>query len=164
LYLYREIYKTRRLVQDHAAQINALSEGETFVATICDHDAEDRATLERYGIRTTAASKAVSVGLQATQARMRVQEDGKPRVFVMRGALVERDIELEERGLPTCTAEEIPGYVWADSKRKEEPVKEDDHGCDAMRYMVMAVDSGNQSRAAVASVRGLMGGRRRVRS
>jgi phage terminase large subunit len=46
------------------------------------------------------------------------------------------DSELEEAGRPTCTIDELPGYVWADKKTKEEPVKEDDHGADAMRYIV----------------------------
>jgi hypothetical protein len=44
--------------------------------------------------------------------------------------------------MPTCTAEEFPGYVWPrgqDGKSKKEvPVQVDDHGMDATRYMVMA--------------------------
>jgi hypothetical protein len=41
------------------------------------------------------------------------------------------------------TTEEIEGYVWNTDggKRKgEEPVKDNDHGCDAMRYLVMHFD------------------------
>ena len=37
---------------------------------------------------------------------------------------------------------QIPGYVWADKKTKEQPVKEDDHGCDPMRYVVAERDFG----------------------
>jgi phage terminase large subunit len=142
LYLYREIYYTRRLVEDHAAQINALSVGEKIEATVTDHDAEDRATLERYGIRTTAADKNVSAGLQAVQSRLRVQGDGRARLYIFRDALVSRDPELAEAKLPTSTIDEIPGYVWNDRKTKEEPVKENDHGVDAMRYAVMYLDAG----------------------
>jgi phage terminase large subunit len=63
----------------------------------------------------------------------------------MRGGLVERDQSLADSGRPTCTAEEIPGYVWAvkpgnGAGLKEEPVKQNDHGCDALRYMCAARD------------------------
>jgi phage terminase large subunit len=53
---------------------------------------------------------------------------------------VYRDPELVEAHKPTCTAEELPGYVWADFKTKEQPVKEQDDGCDALRYMVAQRD------------------------
>jgi len=42
---------------------------------------------------------------------------------------------LRDAGKPACTAEEVGGYVWNDAKTKEQPKKEDDHGCDAMRYV-----------------------------
>src|SRR5690606_20066097 len=65
-------------------------------AVVCDHDAEGRAVLEReLGVETTPAHKSVLDGIQAVQARLRVAEDGKPRLFFVRGALVERDPELE---------------------------------------------------------------------
>ncbi len=51
MYRYREIYMTGRTVKTHAAQINELSEGEKIEETICDHDAEDRATLAENGIK-----------------------------------------------------------------------------------------------------------------
>lgn len=56
------------------------------------------------------------------------------------------DQELRERNLPVCTADEFPSYVWADSKTKEEPVKEYDHGMDAKRYLVAHRDLGVRSR------------------
>ncbi len=67
---------------------------------------------------------------------MVVAGDGRPRLFVLRGARVGRDESLAERHLPTSTVEEIPGYVW-DERRPEVPVKDSDHGCDALRYVVM---------------------------
>ena len=60
-------------------------------------------------------------------------------------AWLELDQELVERKLPTCTEDEVEGYVWDTShgqKRGEQPVKENDHGCDCMRYLVMHVDRG----------------------
>jgi phage terminase large subunit len=41
---------------------------------------------------------------------------------------------------PWCTEQEFTDYVWSNKKTKEEPVKENDHGMDAVRYAVMHVD------------------------
>ncbi len=63
-------------------------------------------------------------------------------MYLLRDALVEKDQELEDSGKPTCTIDEIPGYVWAQGKKDEEPKKEDDHGADTMRYVVAEQDFG----------------------
>ncbi|MCK9579349.1 MAG: hypothetical protein M0Q92_02725 [Methanoregula sp.] len=174
IYLYREIYMSRLLVEDAAAQINTLSCAgpskvavtcpvcgtpnkpgvdhcencgqpwmEDIYATIADHDAEDRATLERHGIPTVAAMKAVSPGIQAVQSRLRKAGDGKPRLFVFRGALVDVDPTLREAHKPVCTEEEWDSYIWrptTSGPNKEEPLKKDDHGMDTLRYAVAFVD------------------------
>ncbi|WP_326646069.1 phage terminase large subunit [Streptosporangium sp. NBC_01755] len=159
LYLYREIYFTRRLVEDHAKHILRLvAPGGKWReprprAIVCDHDAEDRATLERHlGMSTVAAKKTVSDGIQAVQSRLKVAGDGRPRLFILRDSVVERDPELEEAKKPACTAEEIVGYVWdnKDGKQpKEVPVKENDHGCDGKRYVVAERDLGSRPRIRV---------------
>ncbi|MEV5957291.1 phage terminase large subunit [Streptomyces sp. NPDC051987] len=181
LWLYREIYRTQRLVEDHAKHILRLvrrcadcckSKAADHDchdckacrlewteprprAVICDHDAEDRATLEKHlQMGTTAAHKSVSDGIQAVQSRLKVQPDGRPRLFVMRDALVERDPGLEEASLPMGAAEEVTGYVWAVKPGnagglKEEPVKKDDHAMDALRYMVAELDLGGRPRVRV---------------
>ncbi|MEU0514331.1 phage terminase large subunit [Amycolatopsis sp. NPDC006125] len=156
LYLYREIYRTRRLVEDHAKDILRIVAPERKWreprprAVICDHDAEDRATLERHlGLGTVAAKKTVSDGIQAVQARLRPAGDGKPRLFLLRDSLVERDSDLEAVAKPLSTVDEIPGYVWDVSEGKppkETPVKENDHGVDALRYMVAERDLGGRPR------------------
>jgi PBSX family phage terminase large subunit len=161
LYLYREIYMTRRTVDEHAKKImsvvapdtvwdsdgNIKSEGKWKEpkphAVVCDHDAEGRVVFERAtGLATSAAHKAVTEGIQAVQMRFKVQKDGHPRIFLLRDTLVEQDVELKELGKATCTLEEIPGYVWAGGKKDEEPLKENDDGCDAMRYVVAELDFG----------------------
>lgn len=142
MYLYREIYHTQRLVEDHARQIVELSQGEKIETTVCDHDAEDRATLARHGVPTGGARKMVSVGIQAVQSRLRIAGDGKPRLYMMRDCVVEKDLQLERDYKPLCTADEFPGYAWektADGKpNKETPGKINDHGMDAVRYAVMS--------------------------
>lgn len=159
LWLEHEIYQTKTLVSDHAEAIKRVITKKDGVtpkyprpsAVICDHDAEDRATLERaLGVGTIAAHKSVSDGLQAVDNRMKVQPDGKPRIMFLRSALVRRDEDLEQRGLPCSTIEEIPGYVWEpapDGKPiKDKPLKENDHGCDTTRYMVAYRDLKGRAR------------------
>lgn len=155
LFLYREIYHTRRLVEDHAKQARELMvypSGQWREpqprAVICDHDAEDRATLEKHlQLGTSAAYKSVSPGIQAFQARLKVAGDGRPRLFIVRDALVERDPALDEAKKPCSTQEEITGYVWAvkpGGTAPEAPLKENDHGMDAGRYMVAERDLGGR--------------------
>lgn len=176
LILYREIFHTKRLVEDHARQIlrlvtepvpdlpddadpgdqdplRAVDEGRRRwtepvpMALVCDHDAEGRATLEKHtGLSTTAAHKAVTEGIEAFQARLRVAGDGRPRMMIMRDAVVERDPELVAAARPACTEEEVTGYVWAikpgSGDLKEEPLKELDDGMDTARYVVAEIDLG----------------------
>lgn len=145
LYRYREIYVTRKLVEDLTPRIKELSGSEYIEATIADHDAEDRATMDRHGIGTVAAKKDVSSGIQAVKARLKVQDDGKPRLYFVRNALVEKDPLLMTENKPLCTEDELPGYSWqkySDGKPdKEQPLKVNDHGCDTTRYMVMYLDT-----------------------
>lgn len=148
LYLMREWVRTRMLVEDHAVVIrDRLLAGQPRPRAIyTDHDAEDRATLERkLGMGTRPAHKSVSDGIQAMQSRLKVQGDGKARLFVFRDALLERDPEMDAASLPIGLAEEVSGYVWAvrpgnKGGLKEEPTKENDHSMDAARYMVAARD------------------------
>lgn len=175
LWLEKEIYRTKRLVEDHALDILDVVtrnwEGkDTYSnakkvktdprtakwiypkprAVVCDHDAEDRATLEKYlGLGTVAAWKSVSDGIQNVQKRLEIQKDGKPRLFVCRDSLVSRDEDLREAGLPTCFAEEIESYVWkpqpnASAGREkpipDEPEKRNDHSMDTTRYVAAHED------------------------
>jgi PBSX family phage terminase large subunit len=150
LYLVKEIFMTGGLVEDHGRQLKSLLAQMKLRprAVICDHDAEDRATLERHlGMATVAAKKTVSDGIQAVQARLRVQGDGKPRLFIMRDAPVRRDPVLVGASKPASTAEEFPSYVWAvkpGGTLKEEPLKALDDGLDALRYMVAHRDLGTR--------------------
>lgn len=143
MYLYRELYMTGRTVRAHAQVINQWNEG--YEATVADHDAEDRATLEECGIYTVAAIKDVSRGIQAVQERLAVDPvTKKPRLFILRGALIERDESLVDASKPACGEQEFESYMWPKSQDgkpiKEAPVKVDDHAMDRDRYAVMYID------------------------
>jgi len=173
LYLFKEIYKTGRLVEDHAKFVREkMLKGKRGaepapVMVVADHDAEGRATFEeklvmlvahqdeqgmttlreKLGVSTTPAHKSVLEGIEAVKARLKVQADGKPRLYICRDARIEVDQALVDKKLPTCTQEEILEYAWGknvshdrDRIPKEAPRKLNDHGMDAMRYLVAAVD------------------------
>ncbi len=161
--LVNEIHKTQSLVEDHARMIRThcgwgTIDPETgrerpYVGPevtgwrhkkpsiiVCDHDAEDRATLERHlGIPSRPANKNVKDGLQVVAARFRPDARGRARLMFMRDAGIVRDLEREDAKKPSSTVAEIPGYVWND-KGKEEPMKIDDDGMDMTRYAVMEID------------------------
>lgn len=147
MYLYREIYYTQRTVKVHSLQINGLSGSETITATVADHDAEDRATLRENEIDSVPAKKAIRPGIDAVIERLKVQGDGKPRLFLVEDSLVEEDRTLRERGLPTCALEEFGSYAWPKSKPdrndNEVPVDAYNHSLDALRYAVAYVDGFN---------------------
>jgi phage terminase large subunit len=160
LYLYREIYMTKRLVEQHARDImkQVTRTDQTWKEPkprnlVTDHDIQARATLEsQLGLSTTPADKrfSVSEGIQAVSSRLKLGKDGRPRIYIFRDALVERDTELADAKKPTSTVEEITGYIWAptpDGKPQiEDPLKADDHGMDAMRYRVVQEDLGARPR------------------
>jgi len=161
LWLYREIYMTKRTVDAHAQQIMSIVcpggrmiNGEYTGGVwkeprprriICDHDAEGRATFTKTtSLSTTPANKKVKDGIQAVQERHKLREDGTPGLYIMRDALVEIDQALREANQPTCTADEVVGYIW--DAAKDMPVKSGDHGMDAKRYMVADKDMGVKTR------------------
>ncbi len=172
-YLYAEIFKTKTLVEDHAKmvmrQLHALNPTTMLpdwskanepkpVAVVSDHDAEGRATFERHtGLTTTLAEKTtVTMGIQEFAERLRPAGDGKPRLFIFRDCLSHPpDPELVESALPACTADELDGYCWEkDIGNKERPVDENNHGCDASRYLMRFLGA----KAKTATVR-FMGSR-----
>ena len=158
LWLYREIFRRRLLVEDAATMILdevAPRDRETGErvwreprpsAVYTDHDREDRATFERHvGFDTDMAHKSVDDGLQAVMQRLRINpETGKPGLFLMADAVLGgRQPDIVDMGQPASTIEEFAGYVW-DTKggrtATEQPIKIFDDGLDALRYMVAAID------------------------
>jgi phage terminase large subunit len=153
LWLEHEIYRTKRTVREHCAQIMRVvtkQDGKTWKYPrpeyiVCDHDAEDRATFSKeMGMVTRAARKSVSPGIQAMQHRFKLAGDGMPRIFLLADSLVDRDEEVAEAGLPLGLIGELPGYIWKpgpDGKPiPDEPLKQDDHSCDTTRYVIAEED------------------------
>jgi len=135
-FMYREMYMTQRLVEDHARKIlSVVAPDGVWIEPkprkiICDHDAEDRATLKKHlGMGNHPANKKVKRGLEAVEKRFR-----DDRIFFLENALVEKDQSLVDAMKPWRTVDEFGGYVRDEGS--EDPVKEDDHGSDCTRYYV----------------------------
>lgn len=149
-YLVREIYRTKLLVEDAAAMIKQVASDCHPEAIVCDHDREDRMTLERHlGLRTIPAMKEILNGIDAVSSRMKPAGDGKPRLFIMDQTLVHSpDEDLVEAKEPTSILGEIDEYVWAKSQdglvTKDKPDDKRNHSMDAMRYFVKYLDGGSQ--------------------
>lgn len=154
LYLVYEVYMTGKLVAspkpnekgwwvEKAEEIH-----RRFEVQWMDCDPSEPAyieTLRKAGLPARPANNELRLGIDRVKARLRVQEDGHPRLMIMRGALVEPDPVLEKAKLPTCTLEEFPAYAYpkgTDGKPvKEEPLDLNNHGLDVTRYVVNHLDA-----------------------
>ena len=134
LWIYKEMYKSKMIVEDHCKAIKA---EETLPRkVVADHDAEDRATMRKHGIYTVAAKKDILKGIEHVKQRLIPGGNGRPRLMIS----------------SRCrnTLNEIYAYSWPESKEgraeKEVPLDLDNHAMDAMRYMVAELDIRGGSR------------------
>jgi hypothetical protein len=140
MYLYRELYQTERLVEDVAAwaakEIEEKREPRPQ-AIVCDHDPTNAASFTRHSrLHCTMADKAdMRKGIQQVQSRLRIQKDGRARLYITQGALTHApDAKLRAKGKPTSTIEEMRSYVW--NPRKDCPEDANNHGCFVAGTMV----------------------------
>lgn len=158
MYLWSEIYFTKRTINQHVPMIRKMIAGKPIQAIIADHDAEDRATLEEHGLDTETAKKDISTGIQAVEDRLITQGDGKPRLYITEGACIDYDPELYKDYVgdsgPCSTEHEFPLYEWPEDKDgrplKETPLDFNNHGMDAMRYMVMYLQNPDSNKVTVS--------------
>jgi len=129
-YVYAEHYRAQETLAYHAERIKQVSGSDRYRMTWADHDAQDRYEFEQLKIKTTPAKKDIHLGIEAVQACLKVQGDGRPRLFIFK----------------TCvnTIREMTGYKWAEGTEtrdpKDEPLKVNDHTCDCARYGIHGVE------------------------
>lgn len=129
LHVFREYYQRERTIAQHAQVLNG--HPEQVALTVCDpEDASARLTLAReHGIHSVAGLKAVRPGINAVAERLRLDVEGRPHLLVH----------------SSCQQliRELEGYIWRTSGGKADapdaPLKRDDHGCDALRYLVLSL-------------------------
>lgn len=118
-HVFKEFYergKLQEIVCDIA--MSWFSEYRCTVAAVDAAAAGLIADLNNRGVSARAAKGRVLDGIQSIQNRLKIQGDGKPRLTVD----------------PSCinTINEFESYVW--KPEKDEPVKDNDHAMDALRY------------------------------
>jgi PBSX family phage terminase large subunit len=130
LYIVKEHYKSHMLIKDHAEIIKDYNNGFS-VDIVSDHGAQERAELHACGVVTNAAQKDIIPGIQAVAKRLRVQEDGRPRLYIHEDC--------------KNTIREFGIYSWQEPKegvkQAEVPIDVDDHTCDTVRYITQQVDN-----------------------
>jgi phage terminase large subunit len=132
LFLIAEHYQSETLLKDHAQVIQQMERNANMVEghnmtgipenRVCDHDRQERAELDEYGIWTSPAIKDVNLSLEVIN---RLLKDD--RIFVM-SSCPHLQEEMENYRYKT---------VRAGTEDKEQPIKENDHAVDAFRYIVM---------------------------
>ena len=129
-YIYNEHYAAQQTLAFHADCVKRISGNERYRCTWADHDAQDRHEFKNLGIPTAPAKKDVHLGIEAVQAALKVQGDGKPRLQIFN----------------TCknTAKEMTAYKWAEGTEtkdaKDEALKVNDHCPDCVRYGIYGVE------------------------
>ncbi len=129
-YVYDEHYRAQTTLAIHASRIKAISAASSYIATHADHDAQDRAELWEYGVQTTPAKKAVRNGIEAVQRALKIQANGKPRLYIFDNC-VNLIRELAAYHYPEGTDLRDPN---------DDPAKKDDHTVDALRYIIYSTE------------------------
>lgn len=129
-YVYNEYYQARESLEYHVEKIKQISGAERYRATWADHDAQDAHELRKMGIATMPAKKDIHLGIESVQAALKVQGDGKPRLFIMRSC--------------PHNIREMTGYKWHEGTEKndpkEVPLAVNDHTLDCLRYIIYGVE------------------------
>ena len=130
-HIYKEFYKTGVLQKDVVR--NAKTLGDAFNCDLCVVDGAAAgliADLVDVRVRNVQGAKGrVLDGIFLVQSLLKVQGDGRPRLTVE----------------PNCinTINEFESYVW--KPEKDEPVKENDHAMDAIRYLQVGLGTSGPS-------------------
>lgn len=124
LHIYKEFYKRGKLQKDVVAYTRKwYDEFGVSLAAVDANAAGLIADLRDAGIPAQPHKGRVLDGITEVQAYLKVAGDGRPRMTVE----------------PTCinTINEFESYAW--KPEKDEPVKENDHILDAIRYLINAI-------------------------
>lgn len=136
LWLVHEEYQRQRHIDDWTLIAKDLHETYQLSALWCDPSKPDYiAQFRDAGLPAQKADNTVSTGLQAVRRRLTRRADGEPRLLMLPSI--------------AATSKEMEQYSWrkgkGDDAYLEEPVKANDHGADALRYLVMGVDDADNA-------------------
>lgn len=126
LHIISEFYR-RNILQNEVVDycVNLVKEHACYIAAVDAAAAGLIADLQSRDVPAVASKGRVQDGIHRIQDRLKIQPDGKPRLTVS----------------PACvnTINEFESYIWR--PEKDEPIKENDHAMDAIRYYDLATGS-----------------------
>jgi PBSX family phage terminase large subunit len=137
--IYDEYYQRHKTMEQHAsflleeekrskAKMKSLitqkHDNSIYEFTTCDPSAASaRATLFEKGIVTIAPRSNIIQGLELVRRQLRLREDGKPGLYISSKCV--------------NTIKEFNLYSYPETIDTEEPVKENDHAMDCLRYFLL---------------------------
>lgn len=140
MYLIRQVYQAKKTIDWWIERAKELHNKYNILWFACDPS--EPAYIEQFnqaGLKAEPAFNRVLPGINAVEQRLKVQADGRARLYVVRDSLTQVDQTLKMSFKIYAVEQEFPGYVWAGTA-KEQPVKQDDHGVDMVRYTVARLD------------------------
>jgi hypothetical protein len=150
LYVYRYLHEPSPTYQEHAAWVRQLEvdqrklTGETIEAGWGDPSSGGESAIEAFNraeVYFHVADKEVNKGISMVAERLRLL-DGRPRLKLFTGCRVGMPGIDEKRKKPGDVAvTEMETYRWDPKVRVPQPIKKNDHFCDALRYLVVGVDA-----------------------
>jgi PBSX family phage terminase large subunit len=154
-YLVYEVYQSQKLIDWWSEQAVLAQTRFAPDAWYCDpSEPAYLLALQRARLRNVLpAQNEVAPGIQLVQKRLQLAADRRPRLRFYADASQGRDPVLVDAKRPVSTREEFDSYHWppgvTGKEAKEEPVKDDDHGLDTVRYLIAALDWPQKSRKLV---------------
>lgn len=128
IYVLREFYERRTQVQELGQWFRSQMQRYKRISQIYGDPSspENIEALNGMGLNVIAAHNEVMEGIQTVDSHLPAQEDGKPRLFVMRRC--------------KNLIDEFSRYRYADKREekpeREGPIKIHDHALDALRYIL----------------------------
>jgi phage terminase large subunit len=139
----REVYQTRQTIDWWIARAQALQATYGIDWFACDPS--EPAYIEQFkqaGINAVAAQNPILPGIDAVAQRLRIADDGLPRLTFAADMNTEPDDWLQEHKRPVSVVDEFDSYIWdTRAGRKEKPVDDANHALDALRYLCMEFDN-----------------------
>ena len=133
-YVYDEHYQGGWCYEDHAAAIRERGT-DGFARTVADPaDPQGVEQLTRLGVFCERAKTTRSTGIELVRQRLKVQPDGRPRLYVL------------ERCMHTIAEFENYRYpeTRVDQAGAEAPLKKDDHAMDCLKNLALTLHTGGQ--------------------
>ena len=142
-YLFKEICQSQAMVSEILAQLDAVMVAydiPAFETVYVDHNAEHVLQCRQHGLPVQLADKSVLEGIETV--RRIIKEN---RLTVNAASLEERDMNALDK--PQGLVEELRSYAYptetrrTQSLRDEYPIKENDHSCDQLRYVLHSLEN-----------------------